>query len=86
MSSSLASLQQHFDRRIAHGREMVRELGARLGLDLVDEPPDNIVEEVDVFVVVAAGTIKKESRDALECLDPLLTRAVLNDFFKLGDQ
>ncbi len=65
---------------------MVRELGARLGLDLVDQQPEHLVEQIDVLVTEAAGAVQKESRNALQRLDPFLGRAVLNDVFQLGNQ
>ncbi len=82
----VGELAKHLDRRVADGRKMVRELGARLDLDLVDVQPEHVIKEVDLRVVVAAGAVQKESRDALERLNPFLGRAVLNEFFQFGDQ
>ena len=57
---------QHFDWRVAHGCETVRELGASLVLDLLDQQPKYLVEDIDVLVVVVAGAVNKESCDTLQ--------------------
>ena len=74
---------QQFDGSVADRRKMMRELGARLCLDLVDEQPEHVIKQLDMRIAVAACAVQKESRDTLERLDALLSRAALNDLFKL---
>jgi hypothetical protein len=77
---------QDVDRRVAHRRKTICQLGARLRFDLLDQNPEHVVEQADVLVVVAAGSIEKERGDALEHLHALLPGAVLDDLFEFGDQ
>jgi len=44
---------------------MARQLRTRLGLDLLDQQAENVVEDVDMRVAVAAGAVKEKGRNAL---------------------
>ena len=77
---------QHLDRRVADRSKVARQLGTRLGLDLLDQQTEDVVEHVDMGVAVALGAVKEESRDALQRVDALRARTVPDDVFKLGDQ
>ena len=77
---------EHLDRRVADGSEVARQLGARLGLDLLDEQTEHVVEQVDMRIAVALGAIKEEGRNALQRVDALCAGAVSDDVFQLGDQ
>ena len=70
---------------LLHRRQTVGQFGARLGLDLLDEQPEDLIEQIDMLVAITAGAVEKERGDALQRLGPLFARAVLNDFFKLGN-
>ena len=63
---------QYVDRRVAHRRETICQLGARFRFDLLDQNPEHVVEKADVLVVVAAGSIEKERGNAPERLHALL--------------
>jgi len=65
---------------------MARQLRTRLGLDLLDQQAENVVEDVDMRVAVAAGAVKEKGRNALQRVDALFARAALDDVFQLGDQ
>ena len=63
---------QDVDRRVAHRCKTICQLGARLRFDLLDQNPEHVVEQADVLVVVAAGSIEKERGNAPERLHALL--------------
>ena len=63
-----------------------RQFGQRLGLDLLDQAADDVVEQRDVVVVEAAGAVEKQTGDAAQRLGPLFRRAVLHDLFQFGKQ
>ena len=51
MSSFFASALHNAGRRIGDRREPARQFGPRLGLDLVDQAADDVVEQRDVVFV-----------------------------------
>src|ERR1700733_4189119 len=54
------------DGRLENRSELPREFGARLALDLVDEQREDVVEQIDLRIVVAAGAGKIERGYALQ--------------------
>ncbi len=77
---------QDIDRGITDGRETIGKLRARLSFNFLDKPPEHIVEQVHVLVVVMAGAREEERRHALECFDALIARAALEDVVEFRDQ
>ena len=75
-----------FDRSIAHGRELMSKLGARLGLDFRDQAGENAVEQTDVVLVEMLRAVEEERCDPLQGPRAPLGRAVLEDFLQFGDQ
>ena len=82
----LGERRHHAVRRIGHRRKPARQLGQRFGLDLLDQGADDVVEQRDVFVAVAARAVEKETGDATQRLGPLFRGAVLDDLFQFGKQ
>ena len=60
MSSLLGERAHHAGRRIRHRREPAREFGQRLGLDLLDQAADDVVEQRDMVVVERGGAVEKQ--------------------------
>ncbi len=56
--------------RIGDRRQPVRQLGARLGLDGVDQAGHDIVEDADLFLGIDFGAGDEEIGDAGEDIDP----------------
>jgi hypothetical protein len=54
------------DRRIADRRQPVRQLGARLGLDLLDQAREHAIEQRDVILFELVGAVEEERRDPLQ--------------------
>ena len=77
MSSSLASRRTTPTGALLDRREPVRQFGARLGLDLLDQAAEDVVEQADMVVVEAARAVEEQRGDALQRLRPPLGRAVL---------
>ena len=67
----------HTARRVRHRRQPDGELGARLGLDRAGELGHDLVEQVDLFVRIAAGPGQKQSvmRDSISMRCALLPAA-----------
>ena len=68
------------------GARRFDEFGAGLGLDLFDQQPEHLVEQIDVLVVVAAGAVEKESGNALQRLGAVFHASRAERLFKLRDQ
>ena len=60
----------HVRRRIGDRRQPVRQLGARLGLDGVDEARHDVVENADLILGKAVGAVDEEIGDAGQDVDP----------------
>ena len=79
-------LAHQLGRRVRDRRERLRHFGARLGLDLDDQPAQHVVEQPDVIFVEVRRAVDEQIGDALDASRPLFLRAVLDDVFKLGNQ
>ena len=79
-------LTHQFERRVGDRRQRLRHFGARLGLDLDDQPAKHVVEQPDMVFVEVRRAVDEQIGDALDGRRPLVLRAVLDDVFKLGDQ
>ena len=79
-------LAHQFDRRVGERRQRLRHFGARLGLDLDDQPAQHVVEQPDMIFVEVRRAVDEQIGDALDGRRPLVLRAVLDDVFKLGNQ
>ena len=77
---------QHLHWCVRDRRQMDRKLGPRLGFDFRDEKPKNAIEQVDVFVLVGTGTVKKERGNALQRFDALVPRPSLYNLLEFRDQ
>ncbi len=86
MSSSLASVRSTLTGALLTGARRIGELGARLGLDFLDQQPENVVEQIDMRVVEIVGAVEEQRGDALQRLGALAARAVLDDVFEFGNQ
>ena len=86
MSSLLRQRAHHAGRRVGDRRDPAREFGQRLGLDLLDQGADDVVEQRDMVVVEAVGAVEKQRGDPPQRLGALFRRAVLHDVFELGKQ
>ena len=71
---------------MATGARRLRHFGARLGLDLDDQPAQHVVEQPDMVFVEVRRAVDEQIGDALDGRRPLVLRAVLDDVFKLGNQ
>ena len=74
------------ERRVRHRRQRVRHLGARLGLDLDDQPAQHVVEQPDVIFVEVRRAVDEQIGDAPDRHGPLVLRAVLDDVFEFRNQ
>ena len=79
-------LAHQLQRRVGDRRQRLRHFGARLGLDLDDQPAQHVVEQADVIFVEMRRAVDEQIGDALDGRRPLVLRAVLDDVFKLGNQ
>ena len=79
-------MRDHAERRVGDRRQPAREFGQRLGLDLLDQAADDVVEQRDVFVVESRGAVEKQAGDAAQRFGALFRRAVLDDLFQFGKQ
>ena len=82
----LGQAPQHFHRCVADLSETVREFGASLVLNLLDQQPEHFAKDIDVLVFVTAGAVDKKGCDALQRLGPLFAGAVLNHVFEFGNE
>ena len=83
----LGELADNTRRRIGHRRDTARQLRQRLGLDLLDQAADDVVEQRDMVVVEhALAPSRNKVGDAAKRLGPLFRRAVLDDVFQFGKQ
>ena len=66
---------EHVDyvrRRVGDRRQPMRQLGARLGLDGVDEAGHDVVENADLILGIVVGAVDEEVGDAGEDVDPAI--------------
>src|SRR4029077_20816655 len=73
-------------RRVGKWRDPAREFGKRLGLDLLDQTADDVVEQGDVLRVEAGSAVKEKGGNPAQCLRALFRRAMLDDVFQLWKQ
>ena len=86
MASSRASVAQNFGGRFVERRKLTGEDRTRLGLDFRDQKAEDLVEQIDLRVAVAARVMHEQRGDALEHLGALGPRAMRDDIFKFGDE
>ena len=60
MSSSLASRRTASSGALLDGRQAMRQLGARLGLDLLDQAREDAVEQRDVVFVELIDAVEEK--------------------------
>ncbi len=82
----LGERAHHAFRRVGNRRQPAREFGQRLGLDLLDQVADDVVEQRDMVVVEHGGAVDEQGRNAAQRLGAFLRRAVLDHLFQLGKQ
>ena len=73
-------------RRVADRRQPVGQFRPRLGLDLVDQAAEDVVEQVDVIFIELAGAVQEQVGDLLQRLGPAFRGAALDDVFQFRDQ
>ena len=59
----------HVRRRVGDRRQPVSQLGAHLGLDGVDQPRHDVVEDADLILGIAVGAVDEEVGNAGQNVD-----------------
>src|SRR5262249_53376986 len=76
----------HLERGVRYRRQTARKLGKRPRLDLDDEAAQDIVEQPDMALVVAASPLDEELGDPPQRVGAPGRRTVLQHVFEFRDQ
>ena len=64
----------HGDGGVLHRGEAIGEFDACLGLDLLGQAGNHVVEDADMLFGIAVGAAHEQVGDAPQCLDALIRR------------